>query len=329
MNTVNFQGTDLRVSDIALGTGALGSHLDDRTSLDILDCYIANGGNLIDTANVYGRWNPGNLPLSEILIGKWMKQHRVRTKLTIVTKGAADAIARPGVKRLASQQIREDLENSLKNLKTDYIDLYYLHQDDPKREIGEIMETMNQFVREGKVRYFACSNWTAARMRAADAYAKAHGLKSFVAHEIMFNLAKPNDEAVEAATQSHMTEEIFAYHEETGKPVMAYTSQAAGFFVLYKKEGFLHEDTYAFPREMFYNEESLKRAARVEELCRRIDATPLEVTLAYLYEQPFQVIPIVGPWKVSELEESLKASEKRLSKENLNFLLLQGENGDE
>ena len=83
MKTVNFRGTNLRVSDLALGTGAMGSRFEDRISLEILDCYVANGGNFIDTANVYGRWNPGRLPLSELLIGAWMKKHRLRHSLEI------------------------------------------------------------------------------------------------------------------------------------------------------------------------------------------------------------------------------------------------------
>ena len=320
MKTVNFRGTNLRVSDLALGTGAMGSRFEDRISLEILDCYVANGGNFIDTANVYGRWNPGRHPLSELLIGAWMKKHRLRHSLVIATKGAADAIETPGIKRLAPDQIRSDLEDSLRNLQTDYIDLYYLHQDDPRREIGEIMEILNQFVAEGKIRYFACSNWTAGRMRAADTYAAEHDMKSFVGHEIMFNLAEPNDAAVRSAAQSYMTKDIYTYHQITEKPVVAYTSQAAGFFALCKEEGFLKEEKYAFPREMFCNEKSLRRAERVEVLCRLKDATPLEITLAYLYSHPFQVIPIVGPWKVSELEESLRASERRMSGEELAYL---------
>lgn len=168
MNIVNYKGTNLRVSDIALGGGVLGSRISDQASFDILDCFVGNGGTFIDTANVYGRWNPGNLPLSELLIGRWMKQHRLRSKLVVATKGACHALETPNIKRLAPEEIREDLESSLKSLQTDYIDLYYLHADDPKREVGEIIETLNSFVREGKVRYFACSNWSAERMWAAE-----------------------------------------------------------------------------------------------------------------------------------------------------------------
>lgn len=321
MDMTRLEGTNLRVTDIALGTGALGSRFDDKTSLDILDCYIGCGGNFIDTANVYGRWNPGNKPLSEQLLGRWMRLHRLRDKIVLATKGSADAVDAPGVKRLAPEQIRGDLEDSLLNLKTDYIDLYYLHQDDPLRDVGEIIETLNELEREGKIRYFACSNWTASRMCEADAYARKHKLKTFAAHEIMFNMAKPNDDAVEAAIQSHMTDDIFTYHEETGRPVTAYTSQAAGFFVLCHEPGFVTDEKYEFPRSMFYNQESIERAGRVEKLCALCNASALELTLAYLYAQPFQVIPIIGPWNVGELKESLHASQKRINARELKFLL--------
>ena len=202
MRFVRLGNTSLRVTDLALGTGALASRVDEKTSLAIMDCYIGEGGNFIDTAIVYGRWNPGNLPLSEMMIGKWLSFHHLRDKVVLATKGAADNEGEKGKKRLSREEIRHDLHDSLKNLKTDYIDLYYLHQDDPTREVGEIMETMNELKREGLVRYFACSNWSAERMEEADRYAAAHGLAGFSADEIMFNLAKANEEAARSAGPS-------------------------------------------------------------------------------------------------------------------------------
>ena len=160
MRFVRLGNTSLRVTDLALGTGALASRVDEKTSLAIMDCYIGEGGNFIDTANVYGRWNPGNLPLSEMMIGKWLSFHHLRDKVVLATKGAADNEGEKGKKRLSREEIRHDLHDSLKNLKTDYIDLYYLHQDDPTREVGEIMETMNELKREGLVRYFASVSYT-------------------------------------------------------------------------------------------------------------------------------------------------------------------------
>lgn len=103
MNIVNYKGTNLRVSDIALGGGVLGSRISDQASFDILDCFVGNGGTFIDTANVYGRWNPGNLPLSELLIGRWMKQHRLRSKLVVATK--LEESLRASEKRLTQEEV--------------------------------------------------------------------------------------------------------------------------------------------------------------------------------------------------------------------------------
>lgn len=321
MRFVRLGNTGLRVSAVALGTGALGSRVNDETSLKIMNCYVGEGGNFIDTANVYGRWNPGNKPLAEILIGKWMAFHHLRNRLIIATKGAADNEGEKGRKRLSREEIRGDLEDSLKNLRTDYIDLYYLHQDDPARSVAEIMETMNELWKEGKVRYFACSNWSADRMEEADSYAKMHGLQTFAADEIMFNLAKANKDVVLDATQSCVDEKIFRYHRKNGKPVISYTSQAAGIFVLYKEADFLTNSKYNFPREYFYNSETCRRAKRVEMLQKLTGYSALEITLGYLYAQPFQVIPIVGPWKEEELKASLEAADIVLTQEEKNFLL--------
>ena len=321
MRYVRLGNTSLRVSDLALGTGALASRVDEKTSLKIMDCYIGEGGTFIDTANVYGRWNPGNLPLSERMIGRWLSFHHLRDKVILATKGAADNEGEKGKKRLSKQEIRPDLQDSLKNLRTDYIDLYYLHQDDPSRDVGEIMETVNELKKEGLVRYFACSNWSARRMEEADRYAAEHGLEGFAVDEIMFNLAKANEKTVLEATQSCVNEEIFRYHNRKQRPLTAYTSQAAGFFALYQEKDFLTNEKYSFPRDYFYNEATLGRARRVEMLKKLTGRSELEITLGYLYAQPFQVIPIVGPWKEEELKSSIRAAECRLSKEERDFLL--------
>ena len=180
---------------------------------------------------------------------------------------------------------------------------------------------MNELKREGLVRYFACSNWSAERMEEADRYAAAHGLAGFSADEIMFNLAKANEEAVLEATQSCVNENIFQYHQQTQRPITAYTSQAAGFFTLYREKDFMTSEKYSFPREFFFNEATMHRAQRVSMLKKMTGRSELEITLGYLYAQPFQVIPIVGPWKEEELKNSIRASEGRLSNEEREFLL--------
>ena len=321
MHLVRLGKTNLRVSSIALGTGALGSRIDDHTSIRILDCFAGEGGVLIDTANVYGRWNPGNEPLSELLIGRWMRFHHLRDRFVLATKGAADDQRAIGVRRLSPTSIRSDLENSLQNLQTDHIDLYYLHQDDPAKPVGEIVETMNQLKGEGKIRYFGCSNWSRERITAADRYADEHGLESFCANEVMFNLAVPNRETVEAATQRSVDDGLYRYHQETRMPLVSYTSQAAGYFALYRRPDFMTAAKYAFSRDFFHNDRTLKHAERVELLCALRGYTPLQVTLGYLNAQSFQVIPIVGPWNEDEFMASIEASDAVLTREELSFVL--------
>lgn len=321
MKKIRLGKTNLHVSNIVLGTGAIGSRFDDETSRQILDCYVGEGGNFLDTANVYGRWNPGNKPLSELLIGKWLKAHHLRDHLIIATKGCADHQNAIGQRRVSRESILEDINNSLSNLGTDYIDLYYLHQDDPDVSVDELLDTLNKLKQEGKIRYFGCSNWSAERIREADRYAASHGMMSFSVNEIMFNMAKANDNAVKDATQSHMTAQMFHDHIETQRPVTAYTSQAAGYFALCREADFLTNPRFAFPRDFFHNDTSARRADRVRDLCLQKGYTPLEITLGFLFAQPFQVVPVVGPWNETELTESLKASDITLSKTELDYIL--------
>lgn len=328
MRYVNLNDTCLRISAVALGTGALGSRVDDKTSLKIMDTFVGEGGTFIDTANIYGRWNPGNKPLSEMLIGRWMSFHHLREKLVIATKGACDNIGEVGIKRLGRDQIRGDLEDSLKNLRTDYIDLYYLHHDDPSRPAGEIIETMNELVDEGKIRYFGCSNWSAARMKDAREYALAHGKRFFSADEIMFNMAHANEEAVAGENQTHIDRAIYEFHNQTQLPLVSYTSQAAGIFSLYERSDFLTDPKYTFPKNFFYNPVTLKRAERVRALSMLTRSSPLEIALGYLFAQPFQVIPIVGPWSVDEIRTSVDSMDRVLRPEEIEFIMGKEEGGN-
>ena len=118
--------------------------------------------------------------------------------------------------------LRSDLEDSLRNLFTDHIDLYWLHQDDPDQPVGPIIEELNKCVDEGKIRYFGCSNWKVERIREADAYARERGLRSFSANQIMFNLAFPNMTAVDELDQTWLTPGMRKYHEKTQMPLFAY-----------------------------------------------------------------------------------------------------------
>ena len=159
--------TDLKPSVICLGTVHVGSTLSLRSSYKLLDAYLEQGGNFLDTAKMYSDWLPGEKSSSEKTLGRWLKLRRTRDKVILATKGANPQPSNMNVMRLSRQQITYDLHRSLKHLQTDVIGLYWLHRDDPCRPVEDIINTLDGLRKAGKIRYFGCSNWRTARIIAA------------------------------------------------------------------------------------------------------------------------------------------------------------------
>ncbi|MCM3628478.1 aldo/keto reductase [Paenibacillus glycanilyticus] len=177
-----------------------------------MDAYVASGGNMIDTAEVYANWLPGTQSISECTIGNWMKSRGNRNNLIVTTKGAHPRLPTMEISRMSREEITEDVDGSLRRLQVDTIDLYWLHRDDRNRHAGEILDTLNNLVKEGKIRYFGCSNWTANRIQEAQLYAESHGLQSFSANQPMWSLASVDPSAMEDRTLVVMDEELLHLH---------------------------------------------------------------------------------------------------------------------
>ena len=175
MNKVQLTNTDLVVSPICLGTMHYGDQLNSEESGRQLDEFLSCGGNFVDTAHVYGTWVPGLGSSSEEYIGKWFSSSGKRHSVVLSTKGAHPAGAHKEIKRVTPDAINKDLEESLKLLQTDYIDLYFLHRDDPDVPVENIIDTLEKAVKDGKIRYYAASNWSVERIKEADAYAASIG----------------------------------------------------------------------------------------------------------------------------------------------------------
>ena len=156
---------DLHPSPICLGTADLGSAVNRSDSFALLDAYLDLGGNFLDTAKVYADWLPGERSTSEKLLGEWMRLRRNRQRIVLATKGAHPDLATMHLPRLSRAEIEADLHASLRHLQTDIIDLYWLHRDDPARPVEDILATLQDAVRAGKIRYFGCSNWRVERIR--------------------------------------------------------------------------------------------------------------------------------------------------------------------
>lgn len=310
--------TDLKPSAICLGTGQLGSTVDKKTSFELLDAFVDMGGNFIDTAHVYADWIPGEKSASEKTIGRWLKERGIRDKVIIGTKGAHPELSTMHIQRLSRDEIVKDLNESLEYLQTDYIDLYWLHRDDPKRPVADILETLNDQVLAGKIRYFGCSNWRPHRIREALEYAQKNGLKAFVANQMMWSYALPNKEGIKDKTLVPMDEEGLELHRQTGMAAIPYSSQAKGFFTKLSISGLegLSDDM----KEVYYNDENMQRFKRAKKIAEEMAISINQVALAYLISQPFTTIPIVGCYTVQKLKDSIGAGDLELDKKTLEYL---------
>ena len=321
LEKIRWGKTDLSVSPFTLGTGSYGSEIGKEESYAMLDLYREKGGITLDTANYYGRIHTRDqLPLSEMIIGEWMKDRKNRDELVLCTKGACYEVNKPGNQRLKLKDIKNDLHDSLKNLQTDHVDFYWLHQDDTNEPVEGIIELLNRFIKEGKIRYFGCSNWKVDRILKANSYAHENGLQGFSASQVMFNLAVPNQSALDVLWQSYVDETMFEFHLETGMPLSAYSSQAFGLFNVALRDDYYSNPKYANCIRYFENDTNKRRILRCKQLAEKMNVTPTQINLAYLLSQPFQIIPIIGPLNKNELMESLDAHSLRLSPGDIHFL---------
>lgn len=318
MRYVKIPGTDLDSSVICLGALPFGADADRKTSFEQMDFYTFQGGNFIDTANVYSNWLPVEKSISEKIIGAWMKEKKNRNEIILGTKGAHPDLNTRDVPRLSSVEIRSDLEESLASLQTDHIDLYWLHRDDEGRPVEDILDTMNKLVGEGKIRYFGCSNWKAYRIWQAIRTSASSGSNCFVGDQMLWSLAVPNQDGFSDKTLVMMDEELLQLHKETGMAAIPYSSQANGFFTKLEKAG---SAPLADSIEKKYkSKENMGIFRRIKKLKEELGVSVGEIAISYLCSQPFTTIPIIGSRTVEQLKEGLKASELVLDANMLDFL---------
>ncbi len=309
--------TNLYPSVICLGTVSFGTTLDTSTAFHLLDTFFEHGGNFIDTAHIYGAWIRDGQGLSEKIIGQWVKERGVEEKIILASKGAHPLLSATHIPRLSRRDILNDLDESLRCLQTESIDLYWLHRDDPKRPVADILETLNSQVTQGKIRYFGCSNWRLERIEEALRYTTKHGLAGFVGNQCMWSFAVPNRDTIEDSTIAIMDAQTFEFHRKTGLAIVAYTSQAHGFFSK------ASNNLTALPerlRKMYSNGENIERLRRLQRVSEEVSLSISAISLAYLTNQPFPTFPIAGFANVQQLLESIEAGDAELSFETIQYL---------
>ncbi len=290
MEKVRFLNTELEVTPLCLGTVNYGTDLPEKESIHQLEGYTGMGGNFVDTAHLYGDWQPGWGPLSEIAIGKWLKGFP-RDKVIIATKGAHPDMRTMHIPRCSDAEIESDLNGSLEALGTDYVDLYFLHRDDPGRPAGEIVELLEKQVKAGKIRHYGCSNWRLERIREANEYAKAHGYQGFVCNQLMWSLADIRFDGLADKTLVPMDAETYEYMGAEGMNAMAYMSIAKGYFSKRAAGVEMPEKVTA----VYDGKSSDEILSLLQEACADGKCTVMDYALRYVMEgHPFPSTPIAS-----------------------------------
>jgi aryl-alcohol dehydrogenase-like predicted oxidoreductase len=303
MQYIELTGTNLNVSELCIGSANFGTKVSRDDCKNQMDLFFERGGNFIDTAHMYNDWVPGELHRSEHIIGEWLKTRRgSRDKIILATKGAHPKLGLMDIGRLSKEEIVSDLNGSLEALNTDYIDLYFLHRDDIKRPVEEIVDTLEEQTKLGKIRWYGCSNWTVKRIREANEYAKKSCKTGFVCNQLMWSLADIKYENVGDKTMEAMDNTAYSFHKETGLSAMAYMSVAQGFFVR-KKSG------KPIPEGLKKWYECPQNDVIFETILSLSSQTGFSITdLSYFYlsVQPFPAVPISSFSSKEQLLDALE-----------------------
>lgn len=270
-----------------------------------LDAFYEAGGNLFDTAFVYGGGK------TESIFGDWHTSRNVpREDIVLIGKGAHSPLCYPDM-------IAKQLDQSLERLKTDYVDVYFMHRDNPDIPVGEFVDAMDAEVRRGRIRgIFGGSNWTRARMDEAIAYAEKNGKTAPAALSNNFSLAEMLD-PIWPGCVAASDDDWKRWLNARQIPNFAWSSQGRGFFT--DRAGRDRQDDEEIVR-VWYSDRNFERRDRAIELATKLGCSPIHIALAYVIAQPFPVIPLIGPRTVAELEDSLSALKVVLSQEDVRWL---------
>ena len=300
---------DYQVSVIGMGTAEFGGRHPEGLARDLLDAYMALDGSFIDTARVYGDFVTPKNGESEKIVGRWMEDRGNRQKIFLSTKGGHPPFNDMRRSRLAPEDIRGDMAASLEDLRTDHVEIYFLHRDDPERPVGQIMETLQDLVEKGYTRMTGVSNWAPERIREANAYADEHGLTRLSANQPQFSLAR--QKFFLDPTTRGMDAETWRMHRETGMTCCCFSSQAHGYFTRLdvQGEGALTESL----RKEFDCPENRAVLERIRAVREETGLSVGGIALAWLISQPFPTFPLVGASRVEHVEALREAGDAVLT----------------
>jgi len=304
--------SELRVVPLAFGGNVFGWTADEATSFQLLDAFVAAGFNLIDTADVYSRWAPGNQGgESETILGKWLKRSGKRDKVVLATKVGMEM--GPEDKGLSRAYIHRAVERSLKRLQTDTIDLYQAHQDDPHTPLEETLEAFGQLQQQGKVRVVGASNYSAERLKQALEIGRFPGFARYECLQPWYNLVER--QRFEAELEPVCVSERLS--------VIPYYSLASGFLSgKYRTEADLAKSKRGPSVKKYLDGRGFGILVALDEIAMRHGTSPAAVALAWLMARPSVTAPIASATTLEQLSELTAAAHLRLDAEALEQLNL-------
>jgi aryl-alcohol dehydrogenase-like predicted oxidoreductase len=295
--------TDLSIAPLVLGGNVFGWTADEKTSFDLLDRFVGGGLNAIDTADAYSRWVPGNKGgESETIIGKWMKARGNRERVVVITKVGSDM--GQGKKDLSAAHIEKAVEDSLKRLQIDAIDLYLSHWPDPTTPHEETLGAYQKLIKAGKVRNIGASNLDAGQLRAALDIARLRDLPRYEVLQPEYNL-------YDRASYEGPLADLCAAE---GLGVITYYSLASGFLSgKYRSVADLGKSARGGGVKKYLDKRGLRILDALDAVAARHKAKPAEVALAWIIARPDVTAPIASATSLEQLESLIRSASLPLS----------------
>ncbi|MEP7359904.1 MAG: aldo/keto reductase [Anaerolineales bacterium] len=302
----------LQVSEICLGTMQFLWTTDEPNSYAVLDAFFEAGGNFIDTANVYSRWAEGlKGGEAETVIGNWMKRRGNRADVVLATKVRGRMWDGPNGEGLSRAHILRAVEDSLRRLQTDYLDLYQTHWPDTDTPIEETLHALADLVHQGKVRYLGCSNYNGYQLMESILVARHAGLPEFASIQPHYSLVE---------------RERFETHglpvvKQFGMGIIPYSPLGRGFLTgKYRRNEPLPDSKRQGSVQKLLTEQNFKLLDKVLEIAQARSRTPAQIALAWLLSKPQVASVIIGANTVTQLQDSLGATGLRLAQDEMQAL---------
>jgi aryl-alcohol dehydrogenase-like predicted oxidoreductase len=288
----------LEVAPLAFGGNVFGWTTDEPTSFALLDAFVDAGFNLIDTADIYSTWVEGHKGgESETILGKWLKRSGNRAKVVIASKVGKEM--GPNSQGLSKTYILQAVEDSLRRLQTDYIDLYQSHADDPKTPFEETLGAYDQLIKQGKVRAIGASNFSAQRLAQSLEVSEQTGYARYESLQPLFNLYDRVD----------YEKELEPLCLEKGIGVISFFSLASGFLTgKYRSKDDLTNSARGEFVKKYLNERGFRIIEALESVAQEHNMTPAQVALAWLISHPSITAPIASATNLEQLNELIEAT---------------------